>query len=92
MYGCSLFYEHDDFYSDIDSLMSAKNGGVAVARGWSVTKLDPMNRKAYLDDGKEISYRKCLVATGAKPKNLPIFENASEEIKNKVFPASRHKI
>ncbi|XP_046665597.1 apoptosis-inducing factor 1, mitochondrial [Homalodisca vitripennis] len=81
----SLFYEHEDFYADINTLMSAKNGGIAVARGWSVTKLDPQNRKAFLDDGKEISYRKCLIATGAKPKNLPVFEEASDEIKEKVM-------
>lgn len=80
----SLFYEHEDFYADIDMLMSAKNGGVAVARGWSVSKVDPANRKVYLEDGKEISYRKCLIATGAKPKNLPVFENAKQEVKDKV--------
>jgi len=81
----SLFYEHDDFYADIDTLMAAKNGGIAVARGWNVTRVDPLVRKAYLEDGKEISYRKCLIATGAKPKNLPVFENASDKVKEKVM-------
>ncbi|XP_054263271.1 apoptosis-inducing factor 1, mitochondrial [Macrosteles quadrilineatus] len=81
----SLFYEHDDFYADVDTLMSAKNGGISVARGWNVTRIDPSARKAYLEDGKEITYRKCLIATGAKPKTLPVFENASEEIKEKVM-------
>lgn len=64
--------------------MSSKNGGVAVARGWNVVKLDVIRRIAYLDDGKEIQYDKCLIATGAVPKNLPLFEGASKEIKNKV--------
>lgn len=79
-----MFYEHEEFYADIEKLTSSKNGGIAVATGWTVTKVDPQNRKAYLDDGKEISYGKCLIAAGAKPKNLPIFEKASEEIKDKV--------
>lgn len=79
-----MFYEHEEFYADIEKLTSSKNGGIAVAKGWTVTKVDPQNRKAYLDDGKEISYGKCLIAAGAKPKNLPIFEKASEEIKDKV--------
>jgi len=81
----SLFYEHEDFYANIDTLMAAKNGGIAVARGWTVTKVDAQNRKAYLDDGKEISYRKCLIATGAKPKILPVFEQASDAVKEKVM-------
>lgn len=60
----SLFYEPDDFYIDCKELMNSKNGGVAVARGWSITHLDVMQKVAYLDDGKEIKYNKCLIATG----------------------------
>jgi programmed cell death 8 (apoptosis-inducing factor) len=42
------------------------NGGVAVARGWNVKKLDVFERKAILEDGYEITYEKCLIATGKK--------------------------
>ncbi|XP_050512540.1 apoptosis-inducing factor 1, mitochondrial isoform X1 [Diabrotica virgifera virgifera] len=79
----SLMYEPDDFYIDCKSLMSNPNGGVAVARGWSINKLDVFERIAYLEDGSEIRYNKCLVATGAKPKIPPVFEAAKEDDKLK---------
>ena len=30
-----------------------------------------------LDDGREVAYEKCLLATGGTPKNLPEFEDKS---------------
>lgn len=80
----SLFYEPADFYVDCKELPNVANGGVAVARGWEVTKLNPIQRVITLDDGKEITYDKCLIATGASPKNLDIFEKASPELKEKI--------
>lgn len=58
-------------------------GGIAVIRGWSVKKVDAEKKTAILDDGTEISYDKCLLATGIHPKTLPIFEKAND-IKDKV--------
>ncbi|XP_069678295.1 apoptosis-inducing factor 1, mitochondrial isoform X1 [Periplaneta americana] len=80
----SLFYEPDDFYVDCTNLKNQVNGGVAVARGWTVKKIDAYEKKAILEDGYEISYDKCLIATGSKPRNLPLFENASQKIKDRV--------
>lgn len=80
----SVFYEPDDFYTDCKELLESKNGGVAVARGWIVKKIDVVEQKIYLEDNKQISYEKCLIATGAQPKNLPVFEEADDEIKQKV--------
>lgn len=45
-------------------LLASENGGVSVARGWSIDRIDVVNKKAYLEDGKEITYDKCLIATG----------------------------
>jgi programmed cell death 8 (apoptosis-inducing factor) len=59
-----LFYEPEDFYVDCTKLKTHPNGGVAVARGWTVKKLDVSERKAILEDDYEISYEKCLIATG----------------------------
>lgn len=44
--------------------MQLDKGGVAVATGWKVTKIDATNKIAVLDDGYEIKYDKCLIATG----------------------------
>lgn len=80
----SLFYETTDFYVDPKELMSKANGGVAVCRGWNVVKLDVSEHKAILDDGTEIKYGKCLIATGATPKNLDIFETAAQPVKQRI--------
>ncbi|XP_063909036.1 apoptosis-inducing factor 1, mitochondrial isoform X2 [Zophobas morio] len=72
----NLFYEPDDFYIKCTQLIQNPNGGVAVARGYTVTHLDVYNRIAYLDDGYAIEYDKCLLATGANPKMLNVFDAA----------------
>ncbi|KAF2905644.1 hypothetical protein ILUMI_00534 [Ignelater luminosus] len=80
----SLFYEPEDFYLNVEELMRSENGGVAVCKGWSITHLDVVERKAFLDTGEAITYEKCLIATGALPKNLDIFANAEPKIQEKV--------
>ncbi|KAF5284569.1 hypothetical protein FQR65_LT02395 [Abscondita terminalis] len=80
----SLFYEPNDFFMSCEDIGNKNNNGVAVARGWSVSHLDVVERKAILEDGYEISYGQCLIATGAIPKNLEIFEKASPEIQDKI--------
>uniref|UniRef100_A0A182JR64 FAD/NAD(P)-binding domain-containing protein n=1 Tax=Anopheles christyi TaxID=43041 RepID=A0A182JR64_9DIPT len=80
----SIFYEPNDYYIDPSKLTDAPNGGVAVARGYEVHRLDVVNRKAILTDGTKISYDKCLIATGARPKNLPIFESAPRAVRERV--------
>ncbi|KAK2586132.1 hypothetical protein KPH14_001406 [Odynerus spinipes] len=81
----SLFYEPREFYTNVDNLMQSDKGGVAVATGWKVIKIDATNKIAVLEDGHEIKYDKCLIATGASPKNLPVFETAQDEVKDKVI-------
>lgn len=80
----SLFYEPDDFYTSPEQLKNQTNGGVAVAQGYTVERIDVSNKVAYLDDGKPINYDKCLIATGAQPKNLEVFKTAKKEIQDKV--------
>lgn len=77
----SLYYEPNEFYLKTKDLIVSDNGGVAVARGWTVTHLDVPNKKAYLEDGYEIAYDKVLIATGSKPKNLDVIEKGDECVK-----------
>ena len=49
-----------------------------------VTSLDPATKKISLDNGWELFYDKCLIATGGQPNNLPIFSKASPQIKERV--------
>lgn len=59
-----MYYEPEDFYIKCQELMASEKGGVAVVRGWTVDRLDPIKKVAYLEDGYEINYKKCLIATG----------------------------
>jgi programmed cell death 8 (apoptosis-inducing factor) len=80
----SLFFEPEEFFVPCKELPTAEYGGVAVARGWTVKELDVRKQTATLDDGKVIKFEKCLIATGASPKNLPIFSEVSPELKEKI--------
>lgn len=80
----SVFYEPADYYFSIKDLLENKNGGVSVIRGRKVVKIDPVSQKVFLNTGEEIAYEKCLLATGARPKNLPVFEKADEAVKKHV--------
>lgn len=62
----SLYYEPAEFYIEPTKLMQNENGGVAVAQGYTVKKVDVCERKVILTDGAEITYGECLLATGRK--------------------------
>lgn len=81
----SIFFEPDEFYVDPVKLSDTVNGGIAVAHGYTVKKIDPKQRVATLDDGTEIQYGKCLIATGSSPKNLPCFENAPKFVQDRIL-------
>nr|XP_033330992.1 putative apoptosis-inducing factor 1, mitochondrial isoform X2 [Megalopta genalis] len=81
----SIFYEPNEFYTNVDSLVESDKGGVAIAAGWKVTKIDVQNKTVTLDDGYEVKYDKCLIATGASPKQLPVFESIEDELKDKII-------
>ncbi len=81
----SLYYEPDEFYLPVEKLEASKNGGVSILRGYKVQSLDVVKQRLLLDEGTEISYDKCLIATGSKPKTLEIFDHASLKVKDKIF-------
>lgn len=81
----SIYYEPDEFYMGIEKLDEAKNGGVSVIRGYKVASINVNEQKVVLDDGTEITYDKCLLATGSVPKTLEIFDRASPKVREKIF-------
>ncbi|CAN8014399.1 hypothetical protein HPB47_011172 [Ixodes persulcatus] len=70
----SIFFEHDDFYCRPEDLMGRDTGGIAVVNNCRVVRVDSESRKAYLEDGREIRYGKCLIATGGRPKTLSVLD------------------
>eukprot|EP00092_Neocalanus_flemingeri_P034205 GFUD01037201.1.p1 GENE.GFUD01037201.1~~GFUD01037201.1.p1 ORF type:complete len:821 (+),score=315.46 GFUD01037201.1:82-2544(+) len=80
----SLYFEPPAFYTPVAELMDSPKGGISVLSGHKVVKVDPKAQIAFLSDGTQIGYDKCLIATGGKPKTLPQMENLPEELKEHV--------
>ncbi|XP_030602219.1 apoptosis-inducing factor 1, mitochondrial isoform X2 [Archocentrus centrarchus] len=76
----SIYFQPPSFYINPEELDSAENGGVAVLIGKKVVQMDVRGNKVKLDDDTEISYDKCLIATGGIPRNLQVIERAGEEV------------
>lgn len=81
----SLYFEPEEFFIEPNKLGETVNGGIAVAQGFRVKRIDPAKRVVTLSDGYEISYDECLIATGCSPKNLPVFSDAPPSIRDKVM-------
>ena len=80
----SLFFEEDEFYLPVEQLSQAEHGGVAIARGMRVTRIDPDAHTAETADGQKISYGKCLIATGGRPRNLLPLKEAPAGVKERM--------
>ncbi|XP_036435898.1 LOW QUALITY PROTEIN: apoptosis-inducing factor 1, mitochondrial [Colossoma macropomum] len=76
----SIYFQPSSFYVSPMELESVENGGVAVLTGKKVVHMDVRGNKVKLSDGAEISYDKCLIATGGIPRNLQVIERASEDV------------
>ncbi|XP_015786760.1 apoptosis-inducing factor 1, mitochondrial [Tetranychus urticae] len=81
----SIFFEHPEYYADLKTLIESETGGVSLVNGYKVVELSPSEKRAYLDNGQSIGYKKCLIATGGRPKNLELFEKAPENVKERVL-------
>ncbi|GFS20393.1 mitochondrial apoptosis-inducing factor 1 [Elysia marginata] len=80
----SVYYEPQEFFADPKTLNTLENGGIALLSGKKVVKLDAGNKTVWLAGGEKISYDKCLLAPGGRPKNLPVLAKASTEVKEKT--------
>lgn len=81
----SIFYEIDEFFIPLEKLKDRENGGVSIVKNLRLSKLDPDNKVAYLENGQSIKYEKCLLAPGGTPKSLPQLDSAPQEIKDRII-------
>ncbi|KAH8255815.1 hypothetical protein KR038_011231 [Drosophila bunnanda] len=81
----SLFFEPEEYFVAPQDLEDSAGGSVALAQGFSVKKVDTKERKVTLNDGYQIGYDSCLIATGSAPKNLTVFQDAPPSIREKVM-------
>ncbi|RUS73496.1 hypothetical protein EGW08_018736 [Elysia chlorotica] len=80
----SVYYEPQEFFADPKTLNTLKNGGIALLSGKKVVKLDAGNKTVWLASGEKITYEKCLLAPGGKPRNLPVLAKASDEVRERT--------
>jgi programmed cell death 8 (apoptosis-inducing factor) len=69
-----VFYKMD--FCPVNELMERDGGGVAIVTRRKVISLNPQAKKMILDDKREVKYNKCLLATGGRPRTLPIFDDS----------------
>lgn len=81
----NIFFEPEEFYLPLGEFNSAPHGGICLVKGHRVARLDPTERRVYLDNGQSVVYEKCLLATVGKPKNVPALEKVPPEMKNRVI-------
>lgn len=81
----NVFYEKNEFFCYPDELDQKPHGGVSLALGRKVVKLDPTGHVAVLEDGTKIRFDKCLIATGGKPKLPKAIDEASDELKQRMI-------
>uniref|UniRef100_A0A6I8NSS0 FAD/NAD(P)-binding domain-containing protein n=1 Tax=Ornithorhynchus anatinus TaxID=9258 RepID=A0A6I8NSS0_ORNAN len=80
----SIYFQPPSFYVSAQDLPHTENGGVAVLSGRKVVQLDVRANVAKLSDGAQISYEKCLIATGGTPRNLPAISRAGPDVKKRT--------
>uniref|UniRef100_A0A915CZ49 FAD/NAD(P)-binding domain-containing protein n=1 Tax=Ditylenchus dipsaci TaxID=166011 RepID=A0A915CZ49_9BILA len=80
-----LPYESDGFYpkledfsSEIDATTSSEysHGGIALLKNSKAVKVDSEKHWVELMDGKKISFKKCLLATGSRLKDLDVLDKS----------------
>lgn len=47
--------------------------------------MDVHSKVLELDDGRTVMFDKLLLATGGRPKSLPVFDNAEEAVRERVI-------
>lgn len=92
----SIYFEHEEFYLPLEDFNRSEHGGISVLKLHKVIKVDPDKQKAYLHNGQIITFEKCIIATGIRPKNLKIFNEASKSIQERVIlyrtPEDYHRL
>lgn len=59
-----LRYEADGFYPKIENFSDYKHGGIALLRNTKVIKVNSQKRFVELENGNQVKFEKCLIATG----------------------------
>ncbi|KAM3827569.1 apoptosis-inducing factor 1, mitochondrial [Vipera latastei] len=80
----SVYFQPPSFYTSPRDLMFVENGGIAVLSGRKVVHMDVRGNIVKLDNDLQISYDKCLIATGGSPRNLSVLEKGGQEVEKRL--------
>lgn len=80
----SIYFQPPSFYVSAQDLPHVENGGVAVLTGKKVVQLDVRDNMVKLNDGSQITFEKCLIATGGTPRSLSAIDRAGAEVKSRT--------
>ncbi|XP_020825485.1 apoptosis-inducing factor 1, mitochondrial [Phascolarctos cinereus] len=80
----SIYFQPPSFYVSAQDLPHIENGGVAVLTGKKVVQLDVRDNMVRLNDGSQITFEKCLIATGGTPRSLSAIDRAGAEVKSRT--------
>uniref|UniRef100_A0A4X2JSV1 Apoptosis-inducing factor 1, mitochondrial n=1 Tax=Vombatus ursinus TaxID=29139 RepID=A0A4X2JSV1_VOMUR len=80
----SIYFQPPSFYVSAQDLPYIENGGVAVLNGKKVVQLDVRDNMVRLNDGSQITFEKCLIATGGTPRSLSAIDRAGAEVKSRT--------
>ncbi|XP_050996993.1 apoptosis-inducing factor 1, mitochondrial isoform X2 [Acomys russatus] len=80
----SIYFQPPSFYVSAQDLPHIENGGVAVLTGKKVVQLDVRGNMVKLNDGSQITFEKCLIATGGTPRSLSAIDRAGAEVKSRT--------
>lgn len=66
----SIYMDAEFDYAKPGELMHYEGTKVALATGCKVNRISPYEDKVVLEDGREVGFDKCLIATGGQPRKM----------------------
>ncbi|XP_060586646.1 apoptosis-inducing factor 1, mitochondrial-like, partial [Ruditapes philippinarum] len=80
----STIFLLEGIYMEPKKLPFSERGGLGLLKNTRVVQLDSVNKRVMLDNGSEITFDKCLIATGGYPRNDEVLEKAGEDVKSRT--------
>ena len=80
-----IYFEKEEYFCPVNDLINRETGGVSIVRGHRVVSIKPTEQIVTLDNGQQLKYEKCLLATGGRPKSLEVFDRASGDLPGQII-------
>ncbi|XP_052795331.1 apoptosis-inducing factor 1, mitochondrial-like [Mya arenaria] len=71
-------------YMEAKKLPFSENGGLGYIQNMKVLNLDSVNKTVLLENGVQIAFDKCLIATGGRPRHVSVLTRACQDVKERI--------